>query len=181
MDYELIVAMSKNLVIGKNNKIPWHVPEDLKFFKDITMNSILVMGRKTFDSLPNGPLRNRHHIVITRTPSFYTNSDQVTYCSPSDADYIIKQTRGVSQKVFIIGGAEIYNLFFHSCAKLHITTIDMIVDGDTYFPYTFDDLFERGFSVYHTSNVIVSQNNVTFEFFTFGYSHKHPEILLSTM
>ena len=171
MDYELIVAMSKNLVIGQNNTIPWHIPEDLKLFKDITMNSIIVMGRKTFDSLPNGPLRNRHHIVITRNPSFYTNFDKVTYCSPGDADNIIKQTRGVSQKVFIIGGAEIYHLFFYSCAKLHITIIDMIVDGDTYFPYTFDDILDRGFSICDTSNVIVSQhNNINFQKYTFVYS-----------
>ena len=112
MDYERIVAMGKNCVIGHDNKIPWHIPEDLKMFRDITKNSILVMGRKTFDSLPNGPLRNLHHIVITRNPTFYTNSDQVTYCSPNDADHIIKQIRGVDQKVFIIGGAEIYYMFF---------------------------------------------------------------------
>jgi dihydrofolate reductase len=171
MDYELIVAMSKNLVIGDNDKMPWHIQEDLKFFKDITMNSIIVMGRKTFESLPNGPLCNRHHIVISRNPSFYTNSEKVSYCSPSDADRIIKQYRGGGQKVFIIGGAEIYHLFFHSCVKLHITYIDMIVDGDTYFPYTFDNLLERGFSISNTSNVIVSQhNNINFQKYTFVYS-----------
>ena len=168
MDYELIVAMSKNCVIGHDNKIPWHIPEDLKMFRDITKNSIIVMGRKTFDSLPNGPLRNRHHIVISRNPTFYTNSDTVTYCSPNDADHIIKQTRGVDQKVCIIGGAEIYYMFFYCCAKLHITIIDIDVVGDTFFPYTFDDLLELGFSISNTSNLIVSQhNNINFQKYTF--------------
>lgn len=168
MDYELIVAMSKNCVIGHNNQIPWHIPEDLKMFKDITNNSIIVMGRKTFDSLPNGPLRNRHHIVITRNPTFYTDSDQVTYCSPADADHIIKQKRSIDQKVFIIGGAEIYYMFFYCCAKLHITSIDIDVVGDTYFPYTFDDLLKCGFSVCDTSDIIVSQHNgITFQKYTF--------------
>lgn len=159
MDYELIVAMSKNGVIGLNNKLPWHIPEDLRYFKAITMNSILIMGRKTFDSLPTGPLLHRVHIVITRNPSSYTSTERVKYCSPTDAINIVERERIIRQKVFVIGGAEIYSLFFQRCAKLHLTVIDAEVQGDTYFPYTFDELSKHGFSECNTSNVILSKTN----------------------
>ena len=65
---ELIVAIAKNNIIGKNNAIPWHIPEDLIRFKYLTMGNIIIMGRMTFESLPDGPLKDRLHIVLTRTP-----------------------------------------------------------------------------------------------------------------
>ena len=159
MDYELIVAMSKNGVIGSNNKLPWHIPEDLRYFKAITMNSIIIMGRKTFESLPTGPLLHRVHIVITRNPSSYVNADRVKYCSYADAINIIERERVIRQKVFVIGGAEIYSLFFQRCVKLHLTVVDVEVNGDTYFPYTFDDLSKHGFSECNTSSIILSKTN----------------------
>jgi dihydrofolate reductase len=168
MDYEIIVAMSKNRVIGHNHKMPWNIPEDLQFFKHITMNSIIVMGRKTFDSLPNGPLLNRFHIVITRTPYLYTNQDNVKYCTYDDIIGQIEQYRTLHQKVFIIGGAEIYKLFLNSCAAIHITLVDGTFIGDTYFPYTVDELLDVGFLITNASNVITSKlHNVNFQHYNF--------------
>jgi dihydrofolate reductase len=168
MDYELIVAMSEDYVIGHNHQMPWHIPEDLKFFKRMTLNSIIVMGRKTFDSFPNGPLPNRIHIVITKTPDLYADKENVVYCTYEDATRAIDHYRVAGQKVFIIGGAEIYKLFFNSCAALHITIIDESFVGDTYFPYTVDELLEFGFSRSNVGNTITSAlHNINFQHYTF--------------
>jgi dihydrofolate reductase len=168
MDYELIAAMSDNYVIGCNDEMPWHIPEDLKFFKRMTLNSIIVMGRKTFDSFPNGPLPNRIHIVITKTPYIYTDKENVIYCTYDDATRAIDHYRTACQKVFIVGGAEIYKLFFNSCAALHITLIDKTFVGDTYFPYTLDELLEQGFSLFNKSDAITSTlHNINFQHYTF--------------
>ena len=174
MDYELIVAMSENCVIGHNDKMPWHIPEDLKFFKHMTLNSIIVMGRKTFDSFPNGPLPNRFHIVITKTPHLYADKDNVIYCRYEHAARVIDHYRTADQRVFIIGGAEIYKLFFNSCAALHITLIDKPFVGDTYFPYTIDGLLERGFSISNKSDINTSAlHNINFQHYTFTRGHLH--------
>ena len=168
MDYELIVAMSENYVIGYNEQMPWHIPEDLKFFKRMTLNSIIVMGRKTFDSFPNGPLPNRVHVVITKTPDLYADKENVIYCTYEDATRAIDHYRAAGQKVFIIGGAEIYKLFFNYCAALHITLIDESFVGDTYFPYTRDELLDCGFSISNKSDVITSAlHNINFQHYTF--------------
>ena len=168
MDYELIAAMSENYVIGYNHQMPWHIPEDLKFFKRMTLNSIIVMGRKTFDSFPNGPLPNRIHIVITRTPDLYADKENVVYCTYDDANRAIDHYRAAGQKVFIIGGAEIYKLFLNSCAVLHITLIDESFAGDTYFPYTLDELLGCGFSISNKSNAVTSAlHNINFQHYMF--------------
>jgi dihydrofolate reductase len=168
MDYELIAAMSDDYVIGYNHQMPWHIPEDLKFFKRMTLNSIIVMGRKTFDSFPSGPLPNRIHLVITKTPDLYANKENVIYCTYEDVTRAIDHYRATGQKVFIIGGAEIYKLFLDSCAVLHITLIDKSFFGDTYFPYTLDELLENGFSVFNKGDMITSTlHNINFQHYTF--------------
>ena len=88
MNCELIVAFNKKNVIGNNNTIPWYVPEDLLYFKNITKDNIIIMGRKTFDSLPNGPLKNRIHIVITNQT--LRNTDQVFYIKFEDSFEFVK-------------------------------------------------------------------------------------------
>jgi dihydrofolate reductase len=168
MDYELIAAMSDDYVIGYNHQMPWHIPEDLKFFKRMTLNSIIVMGRKTFDSFPNGPLPNRIHLVITKTPDLYADKENVVYCRYEDVTRAIDHYRTASKKVFIIGGAEIYKLFLDDCAVLHITLIDKSFFGDTYFPYTLDELLEQGFSVFNKGDMITSTlHNINFQHYTF--------------
>ena len=102
----LIVAFNKKNVIGLNNKIPWHIPEDLKEFKRLTNNQIIVMGRKTFESLPNGPLKNRIHVIITNQTGYYdNNNEKIYYCNLKQSFSLLNKIKSETQKdIFIIGG-----------------------------------------------------------------------------
>lgn len=127
MDMELIVACNENGLIGDGKTIPWHVPEDLKRFKELTTNHILVMGRKTYDSLPGScPLPNRIHIVISHVVEPIINEDNTVYITHYyDAMNILRKLHNCHpyKRVYIIGGSQIYKLFFDQCSKFHITVI----------------------------------------------------------
>jgi dihydrofolate reductase len=122
-----VVAMSKNYVIGKNNKLPWHLPEDLKFFKRITTGKTIVMGRKTYESIGNA-LPNRTNVILTRQAGFTAPGCRILH---SVAEVL---ELSIGQDLYVIGGAEIFQLMFPWCNRLYITWIDQVVDGDTYFP-----------------------------------------------
>ena len=103
MNFELIVAFNNKNVIGINNTIPWYVPEDLKQFRKTTKDHIVVMGRKTFESLPNGPLKNRINVVITNKTIESHNAD-VYFCNFDDSFALLeKLQKETEKKVFIIG------------------------------------------------------------------------------
>ena len=125
------VAVAKNNVIGKDNKLLWHISEDLKRFKSITSNKKMIMGRKTFESLP-GILSNREHIVITRDKSFKVDSDKVTVVN--DLNLLVEKYLNCEEEIFVIGGAEIYKQLLPHTHKIYLTTIDDDFEGDTYFP-----------------------------------------------
>lgn len=127
----LIVAIAQNNVIGKDNKLIWHISEDLKRFKYITSGNTIVMGRKTFESLP-GILPNRKHVVITRDSEYTIDSDQIEIIS--DLDLFIKNHENSKEEVFVIGGADIYKQLLPYCKKLYLTMVHECFDGDTYFP-----------------------------------------------
>lgn len=127
----IIVATSKNNAIGKDNSLLWHISEDLKRFKEITSGHKMIMGRKTFESLP-GILPNRHHIILTRDNNFNVDSDKVTIIH--DIDEVIKTYKDSTEEVFIIGGGEIYNLFMPYADKLYLTKVQKDFDADTFFP-----------------------------------------------
>ena len=141
-EIELIVAFSKNNVLGNQNKLPWNIPEDLKRFKNLTTNHIVVMGRKTFESLPNGPLKNRINVVLTNQITSNKESN-VVYTNMEKFCTTIKELNVPDKKIFSIGGSEIYKLFLHSCKKIHITYIDAIFEGDVYFPFELSYFFEN--------------------------------------
>lgn len=127
----MIVAKAKNDVIGGDNKLLWHISEDLKRFKDITTGHTIIMGRKTFESLGR-ILPNRHHVVITRDKNFKIDSKEVTiFNNIEEVIDLYKKTEGES---FIIGGGEIYNQLFPYCEKLYLTQINGNFEGDTTFP-----------------------------------------------
>ena len=140
MGFELIVAKNNKGIIGNDNKIPWYVPEDLKNFSKITKHSIVIMGRKTYDSLPTGPLPNRINIVLSREPT--AALDRNVIFTNSESVFSILKQYPPNMKVFIIGGSEIYKLFFHMCNLLHITTVSNDVEGkseiESIFPYSMD-------------------------------------------
>ena len=133
----LIVAFNHNNVIGNNNKIPWYIPEDLKLFQKITKNHIIVMGRKTFESLPNGPLKNRINVVITNQTELYDkNNETLIYTNFENSFALLERLQKETQKeVFIIGGNTIYKEYFEYCTKFHISFINNTQSGDTTFPY----------------------------------------------
>ena len=127
----IIVAKATNDVIGGDNKLLWHISEDLKRFKDITSNHTIIMGRKTFESLPK-ILPNRHHIIITRDKNFTVNSEAVTIVN--DISDIISKFKDTDEEVFIIGGGEIYKSLLPFSKKLYLTRIYKDFEGDTKFP-----------------------------------------------
>ena len=157
---ELIVAISKNNIIGKDNKIPFYLPEDLIKFRKKTTNSIIIMGRKTFESLPNGPLSNRIHVVLTKTPELELESNHpVYYTNLENLFSLIEKINTENKKVFVIGGSEIYKLLFPYCQKLHITIVDTIVkNGDAVFPMELAEIYEK-YKIEKESTILVSRNN----------------------
>ena len=138
MEVHLIWAQDKNGGIGKNGKLPWHISEDLKNFKRITLNSTIIMGRKTWESLPVKPLPNRDNIILSKTLVL----DILTFKTYEDCiDNLIK--RNIS-KVFIIGGRSMYKLFFNKADYLHITKIDLLEEGiNEFFPISNNDIISR--------------------------------------
>lgn len=132
--FSIIVAIGKNNEIGKNNKLLWHIPEDLKKFKEITLGKTVVMGRNTFKSIGK-ILPNRNNIVLSKNLQNINNKKNLEICD--DFFKIIKKYKNSVEEVFIIGGAQIYKkaLELGIVEKLYISHIDFSDDeADTYFP-----------------------------------------------
>jgi dihydrofolate reductase len=128
MKISMIAAMADNRVIGKDNKMPWHLPADLKFFKKMTIAKPVIMGRKTFESIGR-PLPGRHNIVITRSNDFC--ADGITIVHDTDSALA---AAGDVEEVVIIGGGNIYQQMLGRVDELYLTFIELLVDGDAYFP-----------------------------------------------
>jgi len=128
MKIAMIAAMANNRVIGKDNKMPWHLPEDLKHFKAITLGKPIVMGRKTFESIGR-PLPGRLNIVISRQESL--KIEGVT-CVTSFED--AKALVAGCEELVVIGGGQLYSSLLNEADKLYITEINLDVKGDTFFP-----------------------------------------------
>jgi dihydrofolate reductase len=125
----IIVAIADNFAIGKNNQLLWHLPGDLKRFKKITLGHTVIMGKKTYDSLPSRPLKNRRNIVITDVPGetkpgcemAYSFQDAINKC-----DYF--------EENFIIGGASVYRQFLPYADRLYLTRVNRSFNADVFFP-----------------------------------------------
>jgi dihydrofolate reductase len=132
--FKAIAAMSLNRVIGQGNKIPWHLPEDFKWFKKMTTGQVVVMGRKTFESIGK-PLPNRETIILSRSRFAYPGVRTISDLSDLDLQ---KETRDV----FICGGAQIYAQTLPLCSDLYLTLVKRTVEGgDAFFP-AFEEKFE---------------------------------------
>lgn len=126
----LIVAASTNNAIGKNNQLLWHLPKDLKFFKNTTWGMVVLMGRKTFESV-NKPLPGRVNIVITSSPDWKADGVWIA----KDLDDAIAQAKTTNCKeIFIIGGGEIYKQTMPLADKIYMTRVHKQIEGDTFFP-----------------------------------------------
>ena len=126
----IIVAKAKNNVIGKNNKLIWNLPEDLKRFKELTTGHVIIMGRKTFESIGR-ILPNRKHVVFTNNTDFNINNENVEIVHSM---LQIQQYIESEEECFVIGGAMIYNLLMPYVTKMYVTQIDEEFEGDTFFP-----------------------------------------------
>ncbi len=120
--------MAHNRVIGRNNSLPWHLPADLQHFKRVTMGKPIVMGRKTWESLP-GLLPNRRHIVVTRQSDYQTQGAETA----PDLQQAIELAGDVDE-VMIVGGAMLYKLALPIADQLYITLVDADIEGDASFP-----------------------------------------------
>ena len=127
-----IAAMSLNRVIGQGNRIPWHLPEDFKWFKKMTTGQVVVMGRKTFESIGQ-PLPNRTTIVLSRTGFHHPGVQTVTDLGEIDLT-------AEDRQVFICGGAQVYAQALPLCSDLYLTLVKRVVEGDTFLP-PFEEMF----------------------------------------
>ena len=125
----IIVAIAENLAIGKNNDLLWHISEDLKRFKMITTGRTVVMGKRTFDSLPRRPLPNRRNVVITDVPGEKIEGCEMAYSITEAINLCPKE-----EENFIIGGASVYRQFLPFTDRLYLTRVHKPFEGDVFFP-----------------------------------------------
>lgn len=132
MDISIIVAASTNNVIGKENGLPWRLPTDMKFFKDKTQGHTVIMGRKSWDSIPAKyrPLPNRINVVMSRDETLKLDCDLVSSNLENVIKYFTEQSS--DDELFIIGGGELYKQAFPMASKLYLTRVLAEVEGDTY-------------------------------------------------
>lgn len=128
MTITLIAAMARNRVIGRDNGLPWRLPDDLKFFMRSTLGRTVLMGRRTFESLPGGPLKNRLNVVLTRRTDYRPDGCEVVH----SVEEALKRYGG--GELMVAGGAEVYALFLPHADRMLLTEIDAVVEGDAFFP-----------------------------------------------
>jgi dihydrofolate reductase len=131
MIISLIVAASTNNVIGVDNALPWHLPTDMKFFKNTTWGMPVIMGRKTFQSMELKALPGRKNIIITRQEGFKAK-DAVAVKAFSDALFVARETD--CKEAFVIGGGEIFKSVIDKANRIYMTRVHTMIEGDIYFP-----------------------------------------------
>ena len=160
-----IAAVGKNGVIGKGNELPWNIPEDMKFFRDSTRGQVVVMGRKTYQSLGKA-LPKRENGVITRDPKFTLPDARIFHSIKDAIAHYRAQVELQKQNIFILGGAEIYALALPYLDEIWLTQIDAEFEGDTYFPNFHDGKLDiPEFS----ANPICAQNDFSSSPYTYQF------------
>jgi dihydrofolate reductase len=129
----LIVAASSNNAIGKANQLLWHLPKDLKFFKNTTWAMPVIMGRKTFESVGNKPLQGRFNIIISRQADLKSEYDNVWFAASLE-EAIEKAKSTNCNEIFIAGGAQIYEQSMSIANRIYLTRVHATLDGDAFFP-----------------------------------------------
>lgn len=157
--FSIIVAKSINNIIGVNNSMPWNIPSDLKRFKELTMGKKILMGRKTFESLPC-VLPGRTHLVLTTNKNFsYDHKNVIIY---NDLGKLIKEYKDAKEEIFVIGGGKIYSELLNYTSKLYITEVLKEFEGDTYFPQVD---YSKWIKTYESS--IYEENTIVFKFLNY--------------
>jgi len=155
-----IAAMSNNRIIGSNNQLPWHIPEDLKFFKNKTKGHICIMGRKTYESM-SAPLPNRLNIIITRQSDYAAPKAMVAPNLNEAIELARKKTHEYGDEVFICGGGEIYKQSLGLVDKIYLTHIYKDFQGDAFYPELDPEKFIEVERIEH-------QEPIPFAFLTFN-------------
>jgi dihydrofolate reductase len=155
MNISIVASIGKNNELGINNKLLWHLSDDLKNFKEITTGHTIVMGEKTYESIGK-PLPNRRNIIITRIKDYEKAGCEVAH-SPED---VLKLTEN-DNEIFIIGGGQIYKLFLPIANKLYLTEVDTSLEADTFFPKFNQDDWNLVSSTHHPKD---ERNEYSFSF-----------------
>ncbi len=178
MKFSIIVAMSSNRVIGMDNQLPWKLSGDMAWFKKQTLNKVLLLGRKTWESLPIRPLPGREHIIISQNNQYLPLSvtgkvvhsvkivnsvEQILECAQIiDEQLSQNKNAAVSQsELMVIGGATVYRLMLPLCDTLYITRVKGDFSGDTWFPEVDESQWQEVFSESHTAD---EKNQYDYEF-----------------
>ena len=139
MNLSIVACVGKNLELGLNNDLIFHIKEDMKYFKNLTLNHIVVMGRKTFESLP-GVLKDRKNVVITRNKDIELPEEVEVF---SSIEEFMEHYKNCHEEIFVIGGASIYKQFLDYCDKLYLTEVDKSCEADVYFPNFDKELYSK--------------------------------------
>ena len=150
----IIVAMDNNRLIGVDGQMPWHIPEDLKYFKQKTLHSNILMGRKTYESIGKA-LPERINLVMTKQSNLKLINCKIV----SNIEQVLESSRDC-KNLFIIGGAEIYNIWLDYAHKIYLTKIDACFKGNKYFPY----IKENNWKLLSTQHNISAKSGLNFTF-----------------
>lgn len=156
----IVVAKAKNNIIGKDNKLVWHLPADLKHFKELTTGHKIIMGRKTFESLGR-VLPNRKHIIFSQNPDFKVKDENVEVVHSL---LQIQELIEGEEEAFVIGGAMIYNFLMPYVKKMYVTQIDQEFDGDAFFPVISENTWKE---ISKEKGIKDEENNYDYEFITY--------------
>ncbi len=137
MNLTIIAAMTKDRVIGKDNALPWDIAQEMQQFTQVTKENIVIMGRKTFESLKE-PLANRYNIVVSKTMQA---QEGITVCNT--ISQALSEAKKIGKKIFVIGGAKIYKAFLPYANCLRISYINFDVKGDTHFPEFSENAWDK--------------------------------------
>ena len=146
MNISLIVAASENNASGNNNQLLWHLPNDLKFFKNTTWGMPVIMGRKTYLSMAGEPLPGRYNIVITRQKDHGIQRDDV-WVVGSVEEALAKAAETDCKEAFIAGGGQVYQLFLPLAHKIYMTRVHAVLEGDTFFPAINEAQWEKVYNL----------------------------------
>ena len=155
----IVVAMGRNREIGKENQLLWHLPKDLKHFKEITSNHPIIMGRKTYESIGK-PLPNRTNIVISRKTDWFEEGILIV----GSIKEALKFAKKIDENIFIIGGGNIYEQTIDLADQLEITWVDATLEADTYFPKIDEKIWRKTNEICHEKD---EKNQFDFCFQTF--------------
>lgn len=156
---DVIVAVSRNGVIGREGKLPWRLPSDMAHFKELTTGQIVIMGRKTYESIPPKfrPLPERTNIVLSRTMTEPPHQEVILAQSLDEA--LERYSSEPTKKVFVIGGVEVYKEALPKAKKLFLTRIEAEVEGDAFFPYASLKFWKREWELEEASEIFQGEKD----------------------